>query len=52
MGVVQAPAGCGESCGLPMPAGGSCVISAGRPVNPVKNWENIGSDSKTMVGGG
>ena len=36
VGVVQVLAGCGESCGLPMPANRSCVISAW-PVNPVKN---------------
>ena len=28
MGVVQAPAGCGESCGLPMPAYRICAIYA------------------------
>ena len=28
MGVVQAPAGCGKGCGLPVPAYRSCAIAA------------------------
>ena len=28
VGVVQAPAGCGESCGLPKPANQKCAVPA------------------------
>ena len=51
MGVVQAPAGCGESCGLPAPeyricANCECYAELSSP----KILVNVVSASKTMVG--
>ena len=51
MSVVQALAGCGESCGLHVLFGESCAISAcwAGQLCP-KYLVNVVSDSKTMVG--
>ena len=52
VGDVQALVGCGERCGLLMRRIKVVQVLHVRPFNPVKNRENIVSDSKALVGWG